>query len=127
MTMEAMEAIGTCPYCGTKDAWDTNGRPRSGPLDDHAKHASTGRFSKRFLNGAWAVQEEIAYLTGAAVTGLNFQKREEGWLLVVKSFSHSRGGRVVAFFGGDSPEDCLETLAQVATSRSGVQWKQDLY
>lgn len=82
--------------------------------------------SKRFLDGEWSIVEEVAYATGAPLRGLNFQRTDGGWLLVVKTLSHQRGA-LVAFFGGETPEDCLALFLSTANSQPGVNWKPDRY
>lgn len=83
-------------------------------------------FSHSYLTGEHGLLEELAYQTGAPVDGLNFTKREEGWLLVVKARS-ARRGRLVAFYGGHTPDDCLEALWAAAGSKPGVAWKPDKF
>jgi len=82
--------------------------------------------SHRFLAGEHSIVEEVAWLTGAPLRGMNFKKREGDWLLVVKSYSAQRGG-VVSFFSGSSPEDCLENFFYAGSHRPGVTWVEDLY
>ena len=82
--------------------------------------------SKSYLLGERGLLEELCYQTGAPVNGINFTKREEGWLLVVKARSASRGP-LVAFFGGHDPDECLEALWALAGSKPGVNWKPDKF
>jgi len=110
-------------YQPTKDAESRTSEAKTSAangqrLQSHASH--------RFLAGEHSIVEEVAWLTGAPLRGMNFKKREEDWLLVVKSYSAQRGG-VVSFFSGSSPEDCLENFFYAGSHRPGVTWVEDLY
>lgn len=76
----------------------------------------------RFLT---ASDEAIAGYTGMVLTGLNLKKQEEGWFMVV-SAKRADGERVVSYFGGHRPYECLWALAY-AVSHHSIVWKPDRY
>lgn len=71
-------------------------------------------------------EQEFAYYTGAPLLGMNFTAGEGGWLLVIKTNSVQRG-RLVAFFGGKTPADCLEGLLTAMNTMPGISWRPDKY
>lgn len=54
------------------------------------------------------IEQQIAWLTGYTLRGLNLTERGDGWLIVLKL---RKGGKpVVAFIGGDSVIECWRNL-----------------
>lgn len=72
------------------------------------------------------IVEEFAWHTNAPLRGLNFQKTDGGWLLVVKTYSVQRGA-LVAFCGGATPADALQNMWNQVNTREGLGWKEDKY
>lgn len=76
----------------------------------------------RFLVNA---DEVIGGYEGLTLTGLNLKKQDKGWFMVV-SAKRTGGERVVAYFAGHRPYECLWLLAWQVVHKQ-VVWKPDKY
>lgn len=73
------------------------------------------------------IEKEVAYQSGYLLTGLNFSKRDDGWLMIVKVQS-KKSGHLVAFIHALTTDDCLDVLWSALTSNDiHLKWKPDQY
>lgn len=71
-------------------------------------------------------EEQFATAVGGPFRGMNLNKVDGGWLLVVKTHSQSKGP-LVAFFGGRCVGDCFAQLFYDMHHDGGIKWKVDRY
>jgi hypothetical protein len=71
------------------------------------------------------MDELVPGYTGMVFTGLNLSKKEGGWFLVVRA-RRANGERVVAYFGGARPFECLWSMAY-NLSHQCMTWKPDKF
>jgi hypothetical protein len=76
----------------------------------------------RFLAG---VDEIVGGYAGMTLTGLNLKKQKQGWFMVV-SAKRTGGERVVAYYGGHRPYECLWLFAYEVAHQT-VKWRPDKY
>lgn len=71
------------------------------------------------------IEEHVAYHSGYALSGVNFSKRDDGWLCIVKVRSKKEGD-LVTFIHAHSPGACLELLSDALTTTSfNLRWRKD--
>lgn len=73
------------------------------------------------------IEKHIAYQSTYVMTGINFTKKDDGWLCILKVRS-KREGDLVTFIHAHSPEECLQVIwSALTTSSFTLKWKQDKY
>lgn len=63
---------------------------------------------------------------GVTWKGFNLKQTSGGWFLVVSAVRLG-GERVVAFYGGPHPEDCMAQFTYAMSHKPGMNWKPDRY
>mgnify|MGYP001478578029 CR=1 FL=1 len=71
-------------------------------------------------------QEQVSYYTGAPVDGFSISQGADGYLLVVRTHSASKGP-LVCFYGGRIVGDCFAAFLYDITHGNGPKWKEDRY
>ena len=73
------------------------------------------------------IQLQVEEWTSTTLRGVNFTKRTEDWLLIVK-VTGSTGMPLVGFIAGDTPAHCVELLeTSIRLKTYKYKWKQDKY
>lgn len=72
------------------------------------------------------LMEELCADSGAPVREVKWVAGSDGWLLVLKAVSRSRGA-LVCFYGGRTVEDCVEAVVYDLYHKPGLKWKKDRY
>ncbi len=76
--------------------------------------------------GTWLLDlpQVVGWYDKGTYTGHTLKRRENGWLLILRM--EQRGKPMVAFQGGDDPEDCVREMARkLRAHRAG--FRPDLY
>lgn len=66
------------------------------------------------------IDKEVAYLADRRLISLNLKHGEHGWVIVL--LAHGKGGKEVAFVGGNDPIGCYRNLWLLLQHKK-VTWK----
>lgn len=73
------------------------------------------------------IEQEVAYYSGYVLRGINFSKRDDGWLMIVK-VDGKRGKPLVTFIHAPTPAECMEVMEQALRTRHyTLKWREDKF
>lgn len=71
------------------------------------------------------IEQTIAYESGSQLEGINFAKRPDGWLCILKVRTQ-QGKHMVSFIHAHDIESCLDIIdAALHTTAVNLKWRPD--